>query len=1382
MNQIPKFYVDDNINWTALSEAIDGVDERAIEYFKTLDDGNGTIMNSSASMAGMAKFLTETGHAFDFAKVNAVLLNAALNAGIMFTVSIAIQSIAKAIDYYVNEVNNANKAMNGAMSDYQSVKSSLKSITTELETQRSKIEALQSKDKLTYAEQGQLKELQLITKELALQQDIEERHAQTASAEAAVKAVNAYETQYGDYDISESKVQTLFSLESFGIAENYENDISGVLAELQRAKELLNQAEAEYTKAVDDGINVKWYASELQRYIDMVNIYHQSLNTSIADLSDKRIALQTEYNRAVDKKNLGISPLTTTEQKIIETYEEISNAIRLIYQYTNQSAWNNIEISNIVNTKDVEKTENELIEMAKSGILSPEIIKEYPNLNNAIKDSELFLKNGQTAAEAFCNEIYALIEAKENFESKAEVTSPLSISETVSQLNTRLKPAFDSLASAYQAIFTSGGFSSENVDLSMLDSIKSSLDALSGELLTDIDYSSYENLVRVLTDSSSTADSVRDAFTSMANSILNTADVTDGLSDQTLQVVGRMLEQLGCANAMEAATEALNTKTEALALQNDFASQKGMELINAQDYQVVAFLDNAGASEAARLSLRRLIYQEQVFNTRGLTTKDRITKLNELAKAYGDTAIESITASAMVQMEHNGNFDIDKAFEEIQNAVNKMDAIKVDYSPAAVSPSGAGSSEYKDTWKEAYQEELDDLEHLHNMEEITDRQFYEKLSALNEKYFNDTSEHHEKYLDDYLSNEEKAARGLKDAWTKHWEDYKSSLDKTASYAQRILSSRIESLKNDQENEVSGYEAQEKAVDRKIKALEDEKATVQSNYQAQIDAVQETIDGYQSEIDKLKEVNDEKNRQLQLEQDLYTLERLRGQKTQKEYVAGKGIVYRADDAAIRDQEQKVEADRMDIRISGYEKLIEGLESQQDALKDRMDSVTGAIDAQIERLNEQKDGIQDKIDAISEGYESQIESLEKYREKWAEVSDYQAHLDEETIARQLLGVDAEQQILDMRQGVLDGFINQYRIADENLAAISDARLNEVGGLLEQMQASSDTIALLTSGISTSMDNCRSTIDSRLSDYTTSWSGFNTELGSIVGVTGNGENGSPENPEETGEGSGDTDSILGTLQTGGKDIAAVLDQEWVQSFLNTANLIDEICENIVTCINEMTEKSVNSCRETIIAINLANAAKANTSSSNKLPDKFIPEPYVGADGSADAYGGIARKPDNTLVGELGPELIVSPKTNSYRIAGEHGAEFTGVDSGDIIFNHRQTSKLLSDGHIDSRGSVIRSAPGPATVPDLLSNLIRHSPSGSGSPIPTALTAYTPHIQPPLTPDMGQYDIRNENVTLQQDININCPNVTNSTGADYIIKAIKNLPSDAMQYVNRR
>lgn len=55
-------------------------------------------------------------------------------------------------------------------------------------------------------------------------------------------------------------------------------------------------------------------------------------------------------------------------------------------------------------------------------------------------------------------------------------------------------------------------------------------------------------------------------------------------------------------------------------------------------------------------------------------------------------------------------------------------------------------------------------------------------------------------------------------------------------------------------------------------------------------------------------------------------------------------------------------------------------------------------------------------------------------------------------------------------------------------------------------------------------------------------------------------------------------------------------------------------------------------------------------------------------------------TLMGELGPELVVS--NGRYFIVGQGGAEFVDLASDAIVFNHKQTKRLIEQGAINSRG----------------------------------------------------------------------------------------------------
>lgn len=76
--------------------------------------------------------------------------------------------------------------------------------------------------------------------------------------------------------------------------------------------------------------------------------------------------------------------------------------------------------------------------------------------------------------------------------------------------------------------------------------------------------------------------------------------------------------------------------------------------------------------------------------------------------------------------------------------------------------------------------------------------------------------------------------------------------------------------------------------------------------------------------------------------------------------------------------------------------------------------------------------------------------------------------------------------------------------------------------------------------------------------------------------------------------------------------------------------------------------------------------------------------AHGTARAQGTWGNKhPGKTLVGELGPELVV--RGSEYFTVGDNGAEMVDLKKDDIVFNHEQTAGILNNRNINSRGEAL-------------------------------------------------------------------------------------------------
>mgnify|MGYP001071263908 FL=1 len=675
-----------------------------------------------------------------------------------------------------------------------------------------------------------------------------------------------------------------------------------------------------------------------------------------------------------------------------------------------------------------------------------------------------------------------------------------SISSTIDQLNTQLKPTFDSLKSAYQDIFTDGGFTLENVDLSMLDSIKSKLDELNeleGANIS-IDYSSFDNLVRVLTDSSSKSWEVQKAFDSLATSVLNSTDVMDSMDESTVQLVASMLESMGVANANEVAYEAFNAKMEGLALQEQLLAETGKELADVTADDADAFLNHAGASEVAKTYLFQLVAAEQVFNAQGLDVSGKIEKLKELATAYGQTAI----AAKIAHMEDQNakahtsftDSDYQMLIDEVNNAVNN---VQVDFGNIGGGSKSAGSAgkEAADAYLEAFEKELKDLDDLKDRGKITEKQYLDALRRLYLKYFRDK----EKYLKEYEKYEHQYLEGMK-----------SLYESAFSYITKQIDKRIDAVNSQKDAAVSALEAER---DARLEAIEAQK----EQYEHEIEGIEAQIEAKEKEIKAMQDTNAERKRAIDLQKAEYELQRMQNQKTSFVYKDGQ-MVYEADTSGIRDAKQEVEDAKLEIDISKIEKEIGLLEEEKDLLQERID----LLDKEAEQVNQYYDQL---IAQTEKHYDAMVKGLEDYKSQFEALTDLlenaqlEASLSELGINMDALLSGSQEEfeklktayigiLADMSRGN-DGVLEQLSrlsgISTESISYLNATKgaLEELGNVtLEGLEESIGGIGESASTLSTSAGEASAaagSIQESVRNMSQSIAPLNTELGNLKTLIG-------------------------------------------------------------------------------------------------------------------------------------------------------------------------------------------------------------------------------------------------------------------------------------------
>lgn len=727
-----------------------------------------------------------------------------------------IFAVVKAYDALTVSVKEQKEKMEDSLSAYNDAKSELSNITTELENQEQAMDDLLAKEKLTYAEQGQLEELQAITKELRIQKDLAEKEEVRTQKKVAKDASDLFNKQFGKYDISENAIKEYQNNANINgnnlILKSDENDISSMIAAYIRFNDLLDEA----------------YGSENQADIDNFKSLTEDLKDNIFDTAQELQEQQTniaDYYNTI--KDIPYSDLTSEQKEIVDSYNAISNAIELIYKQLDPNTWKSMQIESVFDTEGIEKTKEELVEMVKAGEFDESTLQSYPKLSEALEQNKV-------SASELRNELEALAETESNVQDSTlnneTGISPLTISQTIDQLNTQLKPAFDSLNTAWNDIFTDDEFKLNSIDiLSTCDSIKSKLDEMS-ELGLDVDYSAFENFVRVLNDSESDTYAVDKAFDSLANSIAQAA-LTGAEDFRTMKAA---LEDLGVVNSDIIAFQSLINNTTAL---EEAVTQAGLTMadfvVHTEDGSIAAtdaaraFIEEMVGAENCSQALALLQLQQVLCNENSLDTTDDINACLALANAAG-VAVEALSWLANVSAQYDaavaaGDTVAQKNLSatmasikaKINSEISNFQPVAVDFSGVGKNAKSAGSKAGKD-YKDALKEQLSDLDSV--------------ISGITSR------------IDDQISviNEQKSAA-------------LESIDAQKEALEEAKEAAIEALEAERDAQLAIIEEQKKALEKQIKAKQDE-------------------------IDKINDAAEARKREIDLQKAQYELERMQNQKT------------------------------------------------------------------------------------------------------------------------------------------------------------------------------------------------------------------------------------------------------------------------------------------------------------------------------------------------------------------------------------------------------------------------------------------------------------------------------------------------------------------------
>lgn len=397
---------------------------------------SGAFPGLSAAIGAFSTAMATTGGAAGVLHGALSGLWALIAAHPILTLAAAMGVAFVAFNHFNETVDEANDKMNSSFDAYEDAKQNVSDVYGQLSEIESKMDALEQKKGLTFIEEKQLADLREAAELVRLQADIAEKQEQKAAAQAAEDTLNAYNRSYGNWDrrVSDEAVNETasdwawydmihYSGEETVFGDKYETDLVTGLADLKnftKKKEEAYEKAKDYLKQDYDSLDeeAQYAVDEYQNYADTVD--------AITGLLQDQLAPLAEYKQNFEK--LGVDNLTA-EQKV--AYEEINDAIRMIYEATDPTTWKQMQFDKIFDHAAFKQAKSDMVEVALAsenlGITVDDVKQTLGNDLYGKLDKEL--SNAGSSMEDFVNQVNSEAEildidrVKENIKEGIETAS-----------------------------------------------------------------------------------------------------------------------------------------------------------------------------------------------------------------------------------------------------------------------------------------------------------------------------------------------------------------------------------------------------------------------------------------------------------------------------------------------------------------------------------------------------------------------------------------------------------------------------------------------------------------------------------------------------------------------------------------------------------------------------------------------------------------------------------------------------------------------------------------------------------------------------------------------------------------------------------------------
>lgn len=656
-------------------------------YLRTLS------VDAPASLDGYKAHLNAAGVSTDALRLKTILLNSAISLG----VGVAVQAAVQGISYLIQKEENLRQTTEEAAKAYKESASSVDDYVAKYEDLHKALIAAKGNEEETYNVKKQLLELQtelndkfgdeygainLVTdaykdqteaiKELnkeTAQTFLNENQAGIDKAENAMTKDRHYNLSltgmsgYTDEGVALMEIVRKYEKQGISLFDEMGDGSFGQFsvhldADAQSAYETINLFENDLRQKAkelgdahmfDDVLAMSSNSlNEAKKTIDKYgDIYNQALTAEI--VSDDNLvatyhnALKAieEYNDAVLKSEDAYndenvlkakSNLDAIKESIHDNESEWGKYADLMDDVFDQADTRLIEFDNALKTDTgLQKYAENLKGLTDLDLKSFDEIGGNDFYEKLKESAEEYGLSVEELTDALVRLGYVQGEVADGALGDAFEAEKLSLSDTIAQLD-ELKDKFEVLDQTYAKLFdtdASIGFE----DLSAINTAFADIDGI-------------DNFIQRLQEAGQNTEEVTAVMQDLIAAYLDYSGILDMLTEENAALIEQFLTEMGIENAHEIVLQRLSAETEALALQKQFLTEKGYELIDATLEEINQFINESNASDVTKQSLAQLAMEKIDLANINFDESGNIAQLISLANAAGASAEAMVRAKS----------------------------------------------------------------------------------------------------------------------------------------------------------------------------------------------------------------------------------------------------------------------------------------------------------------------------------------------------------------------------------------------------------------------------------------------------------------------------------------------------------------------------------------------------------------------------------------------------------------------------------------------------------------------------------------------------------------------------------------------------------------